>query len=149
MTDASAAFGALLARMTQAICRGDGAAAADCFVPDGTYNDGFYGEFRGRGAIREMIEGFFHRDARDFVWRLEDVVSDGRVGYARYDFSYVSKLAGAEGRRVGFVGISRCRLRDGLIERYDEAFDRGAVLVQLGFPPERIAKSLARKPGAR
>jgi len=149
MTDASAAFGALLARMTQAICRGDGAAAADCFAPDGTYHDGFYGEFRGRGAIREMIEGLFHRDARDFVWRLEDVVFDGRVGYARYDFSYVSRLAGAEGRRVGFVGISRCRLRDGLIERYDEAFDRGPVLVQLGFPPERIAKSLARKPGAR
>jgi uncharacterized protein (TIGR02246 family) len=147
--DASAAFRALIERMTQAICRGDGAAAAACFTPDGTYHDGFYGEFRGRAAIREMIEQYFHRDARDFDWKLEDVVSDGRLGYARYDFSYVSKLTGAEGKRVAFVGISRCRLRDGLIERYDEAFDRGPVLVQLGFPPERIAKSLARKPGAR
>jgi hypothetical protein len=147
--DASATFGALLARMTQAICRGDGAAAADCFIPDGSYHDGFYGEYRGQAAIREMIEQYFHRDARDFDWKLEDVVSDGRLGYARYDFSYVSKLAGVEGKRVAFVGISRCRLRDGLIERYDEAFDRGPVLVQLGFPPERIARSLARKPGAR
>ena len=149
MMDASAAFGALLERMTLAICRGDGAAAAACFVPDGTYHDGFYGEFRGREAIRTMISDYFHRDARDFTWKVEDVVSDGRVGYARYDFSYVSKLAGAEGKRVGFVGIGRCRLKDGLIERYDEAFDRGPVLLQLGFPPERIAKSLARKPGAR
>ena len=149
MTDASAAFGALLARMTQAICRGDGAAAAACFTPEGVYHDGFYGEFRGREAIREMIEQYFHRDAREFAWNLEDAVSDGRVGYARYDFSYVSKLAGAEGKRIGFVGMSRCRLEDGLIERYDEAFDRGPVLVQLGFSPERIAKSLARKPGAR
>jgi hypothetical protein len=147
--DASAAFGALLARMTQAVCRGDGAAAAGCFTPDGTYHDGFYGEFRGRVSIGEMIERHFHRDARDLTWKLEDVVSDGRVGYARYDFSYVSKLAGAAGKRVGFVGMSRCRLADGLIERYDEAFDRGPVLLQLGFAPERIAKSLARKPGAR
>jgi hypothetical protein len=146
--DASAVFGALLARMTQAVCRGDGAAAAGCFTPDGTYHDGFYGAFRGREAIGEMIEQYFHRDAREFVWNLEDVISDGRVGYARYDFSYVSNLAGAKGKRVGFVGMSRCRLRDGLIERYDEAFDRGPVLVQLGFAPERIAKSLARKPGA-
>lgn len=147
--DASAAFGALLARMTQAICRGDGAVAAACFTPEGIYHDGFYGEFCGREAIRAMIEQCFHRDARDFTWQLEDVVSDGRIGYARYDFSYVSMLAGAEGRRVGFAGISRCRLADGLIEHYDEAFDRGPVLAALGFPPERIAKVLARKPGAR
>ncbi|HSD42405.1 MAG TPA: nuclear transport factor 2 family protein [Burkholderiales bacterium] len=147
MISASVPFGALLERMTQAICRGDGAAAAACFTADGTYHDGFYGEFRGREAIREMIEQRFHRDAREFVWNLADVVSDGRVGYAHYDFSYVSKLPGAEGRRVGFAGISRCRLRNGLIERYDEAFDRGPVLVQLGFAPERIARSLARKPG--
>jgi hypothetical protein len=147
--DASAAFGALLARMTQAICRGEGAAAAECFTPDGTYHDGFYGEFRGREAIRTMISDYFHRDACDFTWALEDAVSDGRIGYARYDFSYVSKLAGAEGKRVAFVGISRCRLKGGLIERYDEAFDRGPVLLALGFPPERIARSLARKPGAR
>jgi hypothetical protein len=147
--DASAAFRALIERMTQSICRGDAAVAAGCFTPDGTYHDGFYGEFRGREAIGTMISDYFHRDARDFEWRLEDVVSDGRLGYARYDFSYVSKLAGVAGRRVGFVGISRCRLRDGLIERYDEAFDRGPVLLALGFPPERVAKSLARKPGAR
>jgi hypothetical protein len=147
--DASAGFEALLERMTQAICRGDGAAAAACFTPDGSYHDGFYGEFRGREGIRDMIERHFHRDARDFVWKLEDAVSDGRVGYARYDFSYASKLPGAEGKRIGFVGMSRCRLKDGLIERYDEAFDRGPVLLQLGFPPERIAGSLARKPGAR
>jgi ketosteroid isomerase-like protein len=147
--DASAAFETLLRRMTDAVCRGDGAAAAACFTPDGTYHDGFYGGFRGRDAIGRMIEQLFHRDARDFAWQFEDAVSDGRVGYARYDFSYVSKLPGAEGRRVGFAGISRCRLKDGLIGHYDEAFDRGPVLVQLGFPPERIAKSLARRPGAR
>jgi hypothetical protein len=149
VTDASAAFGTLVTRMTQAICRGDGVAAAECFTPEGAYHDGFYGAFRGRAAIREMVERHFHRDARDFEWRVEDVVCDGRVGYARYEFSYVSKLAGAEGARVGFDGIGRCRLAGGLIERYDEAFDRGPVLLALGFPPERVAKVLARKPGRR
>ena len=40
----STAFGDLITRMTAAVCRGDGRAAAACFTPDGVYHDGFYGE---------------------------------------------------------------------------------------------------------
>lgn len=144
MTDPTNEFLALIERMTQAICRGDGIAAAACFAPDGVYHDGFYGEFRGRDAIRGMVENHFHANARDFSWVLSDVLSNGSLGYAYYDFSYTSKLPGSEGVRVFFSGVSRVRLKDGLISQYDEVFDRGMALVQMNFPPERITKSLTR-----
>lgn len=144
MTDATGEFRALMQRMTQAICRGDGAAAAACFAPDGVYHDGFYGEFKGRAAIRDMVEKHFHGTARDFAWTLSDFLSDGSLGYAHYDFSYVAKIPGSEGERVCFAGISRVRLQNGLIAHYGEMFDRGVALVQMNFAPERIAKSLRR-----
>ncbi len=154
MGDPSSEFRALIERITQAICRGDGAAAAACFAPDGTYHDGFYGEFRGREAIRDMVENHFHANARDFAWTLSDALSDGSTGYARYRFSYTSKIPGSEGVRVFFSGISHVRLKDGLVARYGEVFDRGTALVQMNFPAERIVKSLARwaeqeKPGGK
>jgi uncharacterized protein (TIGR02246 family) len=90
MENESTQFRALIERMTQAICRGDGTAAAACFIPDGVYHDGFYGEFRGRDAIRDMVEKHFHANARDFVWKLSDALSDGRLAYARYAFAYTS-----------------------------------------------------------
>lgn len=144
MSDPSSAFRALIERMTQAICRGDGTAAAACFAADGIYHDGFYGEFRGRAAIRDMVENHFHANACDFTWKLSDALSDGSLSYARYDFSYISRIAGSEGVRVYFAGIAQVRLKDGLIARYGEMFDRGVALAQMNFAPERIAKSLAR-----
>ena len=137
-------FKSLLERMTGAICSGDADGAAACFTPDGVYHDGFYGEFRGRAEIARMVRDLFCRDARDFEWRVSDVVSDGRLGYARYGFSYVSKIPGSEGKRVGFSGISCCELEDGLIRRYGEIFERAPVLVRLGFSDERILKSVKR-----
>ncbi|MCZ7565569.1 MAG: nuclear transport factor 2 family protein [Burkholderiales bacterium] len=145
----SRAFAVLLGRMTDAVCRGDGVAAAACFTPEGAYHDGFYGEFAGREAIARMVSEHFHGNARDFVWTIDDACADGGLGYAHYRFSYTASLAGAEGRRVFFEGIARCRLRDGLIARYDEAFDRGVALAQLGFAPERIARSLTKAAGAQ
>jgi hypothetical protein len=145
MTAESSRFQALLEIMTRAICAGDGKAAAACFTPEGVYHDGFYGEFKGRAEIARMVTGFFHRDARDFQWTVMDAVSDGATGYARYDFSYVSKVAGSEGREAGFSGIACCALQDGLIRHYSEQFDRAPVLVQLGFPDERIMKSMRKQ----
>lgn len=137
-------FEPLLKRMTGAVCAGDAEGAAACFTPEGIYHDGFYGEFKGRAEIARMLREFFYRDARDLEWRLFDPVSDGRIGYARYEFSYVSKLAGSEGRRVGFAGISCCALEGGLIRHYGEVFERAPVLAKLGFPDERILKAVRR-----
>jgi SnoaL-like domain len=130
--------------MTSAVCAGDAQVAAECFTSDGVYHDGFYGEFAGREAIASMITGLFHRDASDFVWQVSDACCDGRMGYARYHFAYVSKIPGSEGRRVGFAGVSCCVLDGGRIRRYSELFERAPVLVQLGFGNERILKSIKR-----
>lgn len=138
------AFHALLARMTDAACRGDGAAVAGCFTPDGVYHDGFYGEFAGRAAIEHMIVELFHGNARDFVWVVSDPCSDGILGYASYQFSYTATLAGAAGRRVYFEGIARCRLAADRIAHYSESFDRGVALAQLGFADARIARSVGK-----
>jgi ketosteroid isomerase-like protein len=137
----------LLERMTQAICRGDAEAAAGCFAETGVYHDGFYGEFKGRAAIADMVRRHFHGNASDFSWTLSDVVAEGDRGYASYEFSYVSRMPGSEGRRAGFSGICKVRLKDGLIERYEEIFERAQVLARLGFPDARILKSVRKWAG--
>ena len=144
MSGPNEGFASLLGRMTAAICAGDAEGAAACFTPDGAYHDHFYGEFRGRDNIARMVREFFHRDASDFTWTLADPVSDGRVGYARYDFSYTAKIKGSEGRRAGFSGISCCQLEGGLIRHYSEVFERAQVLARLGFTDARIVESVKR-----
>jgi len=142
MPDASAQFAALIGRMTQSICGGDPEAAAACFTEDGVYHDGFYGAFTGRAAIAEMVRKHFYGDAEDFAWEMSDVVSDGRIGYASYLFSYTATMAGAEGRRIAFRGLSKVRLENGLMKRYEEIFERAPVLAKLGFADARILKSV-------
>jgi len=145
MTDLEKKFRDLLNRFTAAVEAGDGKALAALFTEDGVYHDGFYGRFEGREAIRRMLEEHFHRDGENFRWKMTDPVSDGRVGYASYDFSYRPKVGTAGGGRVVFEGIGRFRLEGGLITHYDEVFDSGIAMSQLGFPPERIARSLAKR----
>lgn len=139
----AAAFATLTRAFAAAVIAGDGAALAALFTPDGAYEDGFYGVKSGPDGIRAML-GEFHAAARDFAWDFTDPVSDGRTGYARYRFSYVSILPECAGRPVVFEGMAQFTLRDGRIERYREVFDRGVALVQLGFEAERIARVLRR-----
>jgi hypothetical protein len=40
--------------------------------------------------------------------------------------------------------MSRLMLRDGLIARYSEVFDRAVAFTQLGYAPERIVKLMGR-----
>jgi hypothetical protein len=142
-----ASFGRLLTRMTGAICAREVDVAAACFTPEGVYHDGFYGEFKGRAEIARMLRQFFYADARDFEWEVTGPVCDGKLGYARYAFSYLPQMPGAPKHRVGFEGISVCELRDGLIQHYGEIFERAPVLAKLGFPDDRILKSVRRWAG--
>ena len=142
---ADAGLAALLDAFTKAVAVGDGAGFAALFTEDGCYHDVFYGAFRGRAAIADMLENRFHRDAGNFRWDMHDPVRDGKIGYARYVFSYDSKLAGAEGRRVVFEGVSIFRLSGDRIKDYREVANVGPGLVALGFAPERIAKILGRQ----
>ena len=138
-------FAALLNTFAAAAVAGDGARFAALFTGDGVYHDVFYGEFRGQDAIADMLENRFHRDAGNFRWDMHDPVRTGDLGYARYVFSYDSKLAGAEGRRGMFEGVSILHLAGDKIRDYREVANVGPGLVSLGFAPERIAKILGRE----
>lgn len=137
-------FRDLILRLTQAIVAADGATAASCFTDDGVYHDVFYGAFP-KADISRMVSDYFHRDARDFIWDIHEPVSDGQTGYARYVFSYDSRLAGAEGRRALFEGVSICQLRNGLLASYHEVANAAPGLVMLGFEPARLNKVVERQ----
>lgn len=136
---------ALLKAFCSAVERRDGKGFASLFTEDGVYHDVFYGAFKGHAKIAEMIDDWFYRTAHGFRWEMHRPVSDGKMLYAYYTFSYVSKLAEAEGKRVGFEGVSIMTLRDGKIAEYREVANVGPAFVELGFAPERTAKILAKE----
>ena len=120
---------------------------AALFAEDGVYHDVFYGEFAGRERIAAMIRDWFCRDATDFRWDMRDPVFDGTTLYARYVFSFRSKLPEAAGKRAMFEGVSIMTFRHNLIAAYREVANTMPGLVDLGFAPERIAR-IAAKEGA-
>jgi ketosteroid isomerase-like protein len=123
----------------------DGSAMAALFTEDGVYHDVFYGAFAGRAKIKELVEDWIYRAARECRWEIFDPVSDGETLYARYTWSYVSTLPEANGRRVGFDGVAIMKLRDGLIREYREIANSGPALLDIGFPADRVAKILRRQ----
>jgi hypothetical protein len=78
-------------------------------------------------------------------WDMHDPVSDGKILYARYTFSYKSLLPEAGGRRAMFEGVAIMRLRDGLIADYREVANTGTGFVDMNFAPERVVKILRRQ----
>ena len=94
----------LLKAFCTAVERRDGKGFAALFTEEGVYHDVFFGAFKGREKIAEMIDDWFYRTARDFRWEMFRPVSDGTMLYAYYTFSYISTLPEAQGRRVGFDG---------------------------------------------
>jgi len=130
-------FDTLIRQMTQAASRGDGNAVASCFTDDGVYHDVFYGSFRGQ-EIADLIENYFHRDGENFVWDIHQPVRQGDIGYARYVFSYDSRLPQARGRRGIFEGVAICHLQEDLITRYREVATAASGLYLLGFSAKSI-----------
>jgi ketosteroid isomerase-like protein len=142
-------FRQLLDGFTAAVEAGDGEALASVFTEDGQYHDVFYGTFAGREAIARMLENYFCRDAEAFKWEMLDAVDDGRTGYARWRFSYTAKIEASRGRRIFMEGVGYFRLRDGLIESYEDYARIGEVLVQLGLPEAKTLRVLAKMAAAQ
>lgn len=136
---------AMLRDFCDAVARRDGKAFAALFTQDGVYHDVFYGEFAGRERIAQMIDDWFYRTATDFRWRMHDPISDGTTLYARYTFSYRSKLPEANGARVMFEGVAIMTLREGRIASYREVANTIPAFVAMNFAPERIVKLAARQ----
>ena len=133
-------FTELLDAFTAAVAAGDGAQFSALFTEDGVYDDVFYGEYHGREAIAQMLEGRFHRDGENFVWRMIDPVDDGATGYARWRFSYDCKLPHIKGKRIFMDGVGLFQLRDGLIARYEDAARTAELLEQLQMPADKQGK---------
>ena len=140
-------FSRLLDAFARAVEANDGPALAALFTPDGVYDDGFFGPQAGSAAITAMLQ-HFHEGGTRYRWEFFDALANHHLGYASYRFSYVSRMAGSEGRPVLFEGMSRFTLASGFIRRYSEVFDRGVALVQQDFAAERI-KRILQKTAAR
>ncbi|MEA2899173.1 MAG: hypothetical protein QOJ84_4788 [Bradyrhizobium sp.] len=139
---------AMLRAFCDAVEQHNGTAFAALFTEDGVYHDVFYGAFAGRAEIAEMIDDWFYRTADDFRWDMHAPVSDGKTLYARYTFSYRSKLPEAKGARAMFEGVAIMKLRDGQIAEYHEVANTAPAFVDLNFAPERIAKFMAKQGAA-
>lgn len=138
----------LLRAFCDAVEKHNGKAFAELFAEDGVYHDVFYGAFKGRTKIAEMIDDVFYRTATDFRWDMHSPVSDGKTLYAHYTFSYRSTLPEAKGARVMFEGVAMMKLRDGKIVEYHEVANTAPAFVDMNFAPERIAKIFARQGAA-
>ncbi|HTQ34274.1 MAG TPA: nuclear transport factor 2 family protein [Stellaceae bacterium] len=147
MTD-NQGFKALLDKFTAAGCANDGARFAGLFTESGTYEDDFFGLFRGRGEIAQMLQRF-HDTGDDYRWDFRDLVAADTLGYATFRFSFRSKMPGYEGRPVLITGISCFRFEGGLIAAYRETFDTGIALAQLGFPADRLKRILDTEAAAQ
>ena len=97
----------------KAVAANDGAGLASLFTEDGVYDDGFFGEYKGRTAIAGML-AHFHETGSNFRWDFFDALGNGDAGYARYRFSYASAMPGAQGKPVVFEGIGFFQFRNGL-----------------------------------
>jgi hypothetical protein len=140
-------FEALLERFAAAVGAHDSAGFAALFTADGCYDDYFFGEHHGRDAISEMLDRF-HVGGEAFCWQFLEPVGGADLAYASYCFSYRSREPESPGKLIVFEGMSRFRLRDGLIAHYAEAFDRGVAFSQLGYETARIRKLIDRYAGA-
>jgi ketosteroid isomerase-like protein len=139
---------AMLRTFCDAVERRDGKAFAALFTEDGVYHDVFYGAFKGRAKIAEMIDDWFYRTATDFRWDMHAPVCDGTMLYARYTFSYRSTLPEAKGARAMFEGVAIMTLKDGLIAEYQEVANTATGFVDMNFAAERIAKIMAKQGAA-
>ena len=136
-----AAFENLLDRFTRAAEAGDGEAFARCFTQDAVYHDYIYGDHVGRPEIAHMMSHLFHGDAGpDYRWEMFDPLVKGDLAYAWSLSSFTSTREEFKGKRVIIDGMSRFRLRDGLIADYAESVNGGVAMTQLGVQPERMAK---------
>ena len=129
----------------RAFNRQDVAALVACFTPDGSYHDTFFGGHSGPAGLRAMFERMF-REGRDYAWTMETVVETETGAAAEWTFAYTvsDAIPRSAGRAVRFRGMSVFEKRDGKIAAYRESFDLGAALLQLGFSPEAMARTVRR-----
>ena len=137
-------FHELTDRFTNFVCDKNFDQFAQLFVEDGVYHDYIYGSFKGRNKLILMLKDYFYRDARDFYWEMYDHVYQENIGYAKYRFSFKSKIPAYFNKKVVISGISFFRLKYGLITEYNEVVNGGIAMVQLGVNPKTMEKAFLK-----
>ena len=126
--------------LTQSVCNNDGENLANLFADDGVYHDYIYGSFKGKKNIKLMLNNYFHRDAKNFFWKMSDHIFRKDIGYAKYMFTFTSKIPEYLGKKVVVSGISFFRFKLNSIVEYSESVNGGIAMVQLGVKPEKMQK---------
>ena len=98
-------------------------------------------------SLRKLFDRMF-TDGRDHVWTIDAVAESPGVAMAEWTFEFVvsDAVPRSAGRRLRFRGVSVFELRDGRCGAYREYFDRGVALVELGFEPDSLWRTLGRRP---
>ena len=133
-------FIGIINTFTKAVEDNNGAKLASLFTEDGIYDDYIYGPFEGRKNIELMIKDHFYSDAKDFLWEMYDPVCQGNIGYARYRFSFTSKMEACKGLRVAVPGMAFFQFQNDLIKFYAESVNGGIPMAQLNLPAKKIKR---------
>ena len=133
-------FEKLTYELTQSVCNNDGESLANLFADNGVYHDYIYGSFKGKKNIKLMLNNYFHRDAKNFFWKMSDHIFRENIGYAKYMFTFTSKIPEYLGKKVVVSGISFFRFKFNSIVEYSESVNGGIAIVQLGVKPEKMQK---------
>ena len=133
-------FEKLTYELTQSVCNNDGESLANLFADNGVYHDYIYGSFKGKKNIKLMLNNYFHRDAKNFFWKMSDHIFREDKGYAKYIFAFTSNIPEYYGKKVVVSGISFFRFKYNSIVEYSESVNGGIAMVQLGVKPEKMEK---------
>ena len=126
--------------LTQSVCNNDGESLSNLFADNGVYHDYIYGTFKGKKNIKLMLNNYFHRDAKNFFWEMSHHIFREDIGYAKYMFTFTSKIPEYLGKIVVVSGISFFRFKFNSIVEYSESVNGGIAMVQLGVKPEKMQK---------
>ena len=126
--------------------RQDMEALLGLFTETATYDDVFYGRYAGRARLRDLFARMF-REGRDYHWSMDVVVAEERRAAAEWSFDYTvtEAVPRSAGRKIRFGGMSLFEFAGAKISAYREYADSGVAFLQLGLPPEALAKVLAKK----
>ncbi len=125
-------------KFTEYVCENNANKFANLFSEEGVYHDYIYGSFKGKKNIKSMLANYFHRDAENFYWEMYDHVFNKNIGYAKYRFTFTSKIPIYFGKKVVLAGICFFRFKSNLILEYSESVNGGIAMVQLGVNPQKI-----------
>jgi steroid delta-isomerase-like uncharacterized protein len=132
-------------RFAEAFNRRDLDGVIGCFTDDATYHDLFYGQFRGHDELRKLFDRMF-TEGSDHVWTIDAAAEEPGLVMAEWTFDFVvsDAVPRSAGRRLHFRGVSVFDLQDDRCRAYREYFDKGAALVELGFRPDSLWRTLSR-----